>query len=301
MVAIVIIAASLVVPFWRRLPVCYVIIVTNMLLFFLMIGGHTVEEGKLIPTPSFSVVEDLGYAQSGFFRAPYTLVTALYVHGGVLHLMMNMLFLALLGVPFEDRVGHGNFFAIYIVSGIAGSLFSGIFEPDIYGIGASGAIFGVMGAFALKYPNDEIPFFLVFLFLPRVPVYVAAFVYGGIETAYAAADPDDGIGHMAHIGGLAFGAFLAALVIQPGKKERYFDSLIFKTIADETEREEYINIAMEIEQADEKDVRNAWIDEFFEKVRCPVCKRQDLKMDGQGIGCVCGYEKRFDEIKLRNN
>jgi len=298
-IAIVIIVGSLIVPFWKRLPVCYVIIITNMLLFFLVIGGHSFEEGKLIPSPSFSVVEDLGYAQAEFGHHPHSIITAMYVHGGVLHLMMNMLFLALIGAPFEERVGRRNFFIIYILSGIGASLFSGIFEPHIYGIGASGAIFGIMGAFALKYPDDEIPLFLVFIFLPRVPVYVAVFVYGGLETGYAAAGVQDGVGHMAHIGGLAFGVFMAAVVVKK-KKEQYFDSLIFKTIADETEKEEYITIAQEIEKADEKDVRDAWIDEFFEKVGCPLCGKQELKMSKEGIGCDCGYVKRFDEIRIRD-
>ena len=278
----------------------YVIIITNMLLFFLLMADHSIEAGRLMATPSATVIDELGYAQTEAAGAPYTFITALYVHGNIIHLMMNMLFLALLGAPFEDRVGRKNFFLIYILGGIGGSLLAGIFDPNIHGIGASGAIFAIMGGFVLKYPEDEIPFFLVFIMLPRVPVYIAAFVYGSIEFAYAALDVEDGVGHIAHINGLVAGVFAAAMLMKP-EKEKFFDSLIFKTIADETEKEEFMKIGMEIERADEKDVRNAWMDTFFEKVECPDCGNPTLKMSKAGIGCQCGYIKRFSEVKLRKD
>lgn len=301
-VSLTIIIGSFILPFWKKLSVCHVVIITNFFLYFLMVGAHILSSGVVSDTPSRQVIEELGYSQSTFLQRPYTLLTALYVHGSVIHVMMNMLFLALIGAPFEDRVGAKLFFLIYILSGTAASLFSGIFTPNVYGIGASGAIFGIMGAFALKYPHDEIPFFLIFIFLPRVPVYIAVFTYGGIETAYAASGIQDGVGHMAHVGGLVAGIFLAtAFLRKEVKEEKYFDSIIFKEIADETKNEDYMRIAIEIEKADEEDVRNAWLEEFFEKVKCPRCTTGKLRMDKEGIKCGCGYLKRFKDFKKERN
>ncbi len=302
LLSILIIVSSMVVPFRKRVSVCQVIVITNFLLFFLMILGHALEEGRLYPGPSSSMIRDLGYSQDGFFSAPWAIISSLYVHGHPLHIIMNMLFLFLLGFPLEQKLGPHKFFFIYILGGIGGNLISGLFDPAILGIGASGAVFAVMGAFAAKYPYDEVPLYLVIFFLQRVPVWLAVAVYGTIETLYVLTGVQDGVGHLAHMGGLASGVFLVNILplSVDGAREKYFDSLIFRTIAQETGKEEFIRIGDEIERADEKDIRSAWIDEFFEKVSCPSCGSPGLGMDRKGIGCRdCQYQKLFSEIKIR--
>ena len=299
LLVMVIILVSLPLPFLKPFSACYTIIVTNMLVFFLIMGAHSIQAGTLQPFPSGGVVRDLGYVNGDLTAAPFTLLTALYIHGGIIHLIMNVLFLALLGGPFEDRIGKERFLVIYLLSGVGGSIIFGLTQSGVHGIGASGAIFGVMGAFAAKYPNDEIPFLLVFIFLPRVPVFFAFIIYGGMETAYAASGIQDGVGHFAHLGGLISGVVAAQILVKDQKARQYFDSIIFKTIADETGKEELMKIGEEIEKADEKDVRNAWIEEFFEKVSCPSCGNTSLKMSRTGIGCQCGYLRKFSEFKVQ--
>ena len=85
-------------------------------------------------------------------------------------------------------------------------------EADSYHIGASGAVFGIMGAFAYLYPRDEIPMLLGFIFLHRVPVFIAAVVFAGAETAFFAFSTDN-IGHDTHLVSLVVGALFAPYLL----------------------------------------------------------------------------------------
>ncbi len=76
----------------------------------------------------------------------YRLITAAFLHASIIHLGMNMLVLWFIGAPVEQAIGRGRFLAIYIVSGLAGSTGAVIFSPNVVTVGASGAIFGILGA-----------------------------------------------------------------------------------------------------------------------------------------------------------
>ena len=76
----------------------------------------------------------------------YRLITAAFLHASIIHLGMNMLVLWFIGTPVEQAIGRGRFLAIYIVSGLAGSAGAVIFSPNVVTVGASGAIFGILGA-----------------------------------------------------------------------------------------------------------------------------------------------------------
>jgi membrane associated rhomboid family serine protease len=76
----------------------------------------------------------------------YRLITAAFLHASIIHLGMNMLVLWFIGAPVEQAIGRGRFLAIYIVSGLAGSAGAIIFSPNVVTVGASGAIFGILGA-----------------------------------------------------------------------------------------------------------------------------------------------------------
>ena len=136
---------------------------------------------------------ELGF-RPGYLTEPgfawVTLLTAMFLHAGPLHLLMNMLVLLLLGAPFEERIGTRRLLIVFFVGGLLASLGSGLLalwqgQGGIH-IGASGAVFAVMGAFALLYPRDEIPMLLGPLFLPRVPVILAALARAGCASHRAA-------------------------------------------------------------------------------------------------------------------
>jgi len=200
-----------------------------------------------------------------------TLVTAMFLHAGPLHLLMNMLVLLLLGAPFEERIGTRRLLIVFFAGGLLASLVSGLLalwqgEGGIH-IGASGAVFAVMGAFALLYPRDEIPMLLGPLFLPRVPVLLAALVFMGGETAYVAAGISDGVGHIAHAAGFIAGVFMAPLLRPQPYTVAAMPGLEHLTALEGADEE--LRHAME---ADEPELRAAWLERFRERARCAECR-----------------------------
>ena len=166
------------------------------------------------------------YLQSLNFEL-LTLFSSMFMHGSPMHLLMNMLILILLGVPFEDRIGSKAFLRIYVISGLLGSLLTGIIsvwneanDLETIHIGASGAVFGIMGAFVLLYPRLEIPMLLGPIFMQRVPVLLSTIVFVGMETLYVGLGTDDGIGHGTHMASFVGGVFLAPYYASKAKESK---------------------------------------------------------------------------------
>jgi membrane associated rhomboid family serine protease len=135
----------------------------------------------------------------------WQVVTYLFLHGSFLHIFFNMYALFLFGRPLESRWGTREFLLYYFFTGImAGActllwnLFSHPFVPTI---GASGAIFGLVLAFGLEFPDAVL---LLFFFIPLRAKY-AVFVFGGIELVMILTGSMQGIGHFTHLAGIAFG------------------------------------------------------------------------------------------------
>ena len=102
-------------------------------------SGSLFEKGALyVSTPFYPG----GLADGEWYR----LITAAFLHGNLIHLGMNMVVLWIVGAPVEQAIGRGRFLALYIVSGLAGSAGAIIFSPHAVTVGASGAIFGILGA-----------------------------------------------------------------------------------------------------------------------------------------------------------
>jgi membrane associated rhomboid family serine protease len=134
---------------------------------------------------------------------PWTLVTYMFLHGGLGHVAFNMLALYFFGSRVELRLGSRHFIWLYLISGIAGGLLSLVFTPRAAIIGASGAVFGVSFAFAYFWPRDRIYIWGVLPIEARwlVIIYAAIDIFGGITGARS------GIAHFAHLGGYV-GAWL---------------------------------------------------------------------------------------------
>ena len=133
---------------------------------------------------------------------PWSIVTYMFLHGGLGHLFFNMLGLFFFGPRVEERLGGNRFLALYFISGIAGALLSFFLSFNAAIIGASGAVLGVTLAFAYFWPNAPIHIWGV---LP-VPARLLVIVYG-IMDIYGARYGRDNTAHFAHLGGYA-GAFL---------------------------------------------------------------------------------------------
>ena len=105
-------------------------------------SGWIYEHGVLVSSAVDSSGQVVGVAEGEWWR----LVTAAFLHYGILHLGMNMLVLWIIGPPLEEYFGHGRYALVYLVSGLAGSAGALIWSPDAATVGASGAIWGIMGA-----------------------------------------------------------------------------------------------------------------------------------------------------------
>jgi membrane associated rhomboid family serine protease len=134
---------------------------------------------------------------------PLTLVTSLFVHGSILHIAFNMLFLALFGPEVEYLCGHARFLALYLVAGVAGGLaqFASDVESHVPTIGASGAIAGVLGAYVVAAPlARRLPAIVV------IGVWAATQFASGFDTL---GPQSGGTAYFAHIGGFSVGVLLA--------------------------------------------------------------------------------------------
>lgn len=132
---------------------------------------------------------------------PWTLVTYAFVHAGLFHLLFNMLALFFFGPPLEARWGGREFLRFYLIAALGGALFSFIFTPNSVVVGASAAVFGVMLAFAMNWPDSPIYFFGIF------PIKAKYLVLGLAIIAMlgAATGPQGGTAHFAHLGGFVAG------------------------------------------------------------------------------------------------
>jgi len=160
-------------------------------------------------------------------------LTAPFLHGGWDHLLGNMWFLWLAGFVLEDAWGRPLYLLVYLVAGATGAQFDAWTDPGrlSYGMGASGAISGLMGAFLVRFPKKKIRMTWVLFPFHRfwVPAYLVLPVSIFLEINDALG-PKDGIGHWVHVGGFLFGV-TAAVVLRYSGLERRADKAIEEKIA----------------------------------------------------------------------
>ena len=251
---------------------------------------------RFSPQSGIEALVELGF-RSMYLESPefglLTLISAMFMHGGPMHLLMNMLILILLGVPFEDRIGSRSFLRIYLISGIIGSLVTGSISVwnetglETINIGASGAVFGIMGGFALLYPRDEIPMLLGPIFMHRVPVLLATLVFIGMETLYVGLGTEDGIGHGTHMASFIAGVFLAPYFTSKKEVETNLEIGLERLVklSGITKKGNY-ELQM-IKDSDEPELVDAWLDKFWELQECPDCGEP---VNMQGVCSDCGKD-----------
>ena len=151
------------------------------------------------------IVQALQFAPGTSFTHPWTFVTYMFVHAGLLHLLANMLMLYVFGTAVESRMGSRNFILYYLFCGVGAAVFSLLLAgmlPVAPFIGASGAVLGVAVAFAYFWPDAEL---MVFPF--PFPIKARTLVIGLVVLDIIASRlwPNDGVAHLAHVGGALFG------------------------------------------------------------------------------------------------
>ena len=135
----------------------------------------------------------------GVIIRPWTPFTYMFVHGGFMHILMNMLLLFFFGPPVENRLGSDAFIRLYLACGLGGALLSFAFAFNASVIGASAACMGIMVAFAMYWPDSQIFIWGIFPVPAKilVTILVVLDLYGAISS-----DPGDPVAHFAHLGGV---------------------------------------------------------------------------------------------------
>jgi membrane associated rhomboid family serine protease len=171
--------------------------------------------------------------------SPYlTIFTAMFMHGGLLHLGGNMLFLWIFGNNVEDSMGQVKFVIFYLLAGVAALALQVIPDPDslVPTLGASGAIAGVLGAYLLLFPRARvvtvifIVFFFTILELPALLVLGFWFVQQALFAYYdlnQGGDGGGGVAYFAHVGGFVFGLTAIRLFSSRKRVDRQSDRMGF--------------------------------------------------------------------------
>lgn len=207
-------------------PVTWVLIAVNLAVLLYTLGFESERQLGLF-------FLRYGFVPREFFAAPLaeasTLLTSMFVHGGVAHIVGNMFFLFVFGDNVEERLGSARFLWFYLVGGAVATLAHGVFSlaSPVPMVGASGAVSAVLGAYMLMFPRQRVLTFIPPLLLPwlvlsllmRVPrfflLWLPAWLYIGYwaliqfleatEGGLLAAGGVDDVAWWAHLGGFAYG------------------------------------------------------------------------------------------------
>jgi membrane associated rhomboid family serine protease len=151
-----------------------------------------------------------------------TLLTSIFIHAGLTHILFNMLFLLVFGDNVEDKLGHFGFLIFYLVTGLIASFSQIAVDPSsmIPSVGASGAIAGVLGGYLIFFPHGYVRAFIFLGFLMRISRVPAVIFIGfwfmiqflnGIITLGVNTVETGGVAYWAHIGGFVAGAVLSII------------------------------------------------------------------------------------------
>lgn len=209
----------------RRPLVNRVLVAANVVVFTaqLFLGQMT---ERIIQTFGYMPARLLDPAAFGYapWEVGITLVSSLFLHGGFVHLIGNLIYLWVFGGAVEDELGHVRFFFFYLACGAAGSLTHTLLFPrsTIPSIGASGSIAGLLGAFLILRPNARIitlfPLVVYWAMaeipaLLFLPVWFGMQFFSGFMSLHAARGTQEvaGVAWWAHVGGFAFGMVVAGV------------------------------------------------------------------------------------------
>jgi len=195
----------------RKPFITYGLIVINIVVFLSYWGSAdavivtqiTFERWAMFP-------EDIRYGVN-----LYSMISSIFLHGGILHLASNMLFLYIYGDNLEDELGHLTFLGFYLACGVLANVAQVLADTasNIPVVGASGAIAGVMGGYLLLFPKAKIDILVIFVIFFRV-FSISAWIVLGLWFALqlfngaTSTAVSSGVAYWAHIGGFAAGVFL---------------------------------------------------------------------------------------------
>jgi len=218
----------------------------------------------------------------------HTLITSGFVHSWTnpLHVLGNIIIIALVGIPLEERLGRNKWLLSYMIGLLGGSIAwtlanSGSTTPAL---GASGAAFGILGAYLCGWPNDEVYFPLILI--RKWPVQYIAMFYFGFEIFNAW--KKYGLSEVSHVAHIAhFGGFILAYAALPILKRgiEWEGEIELTEITQENPFEGVDDLVKRlIAEGDEKETRQAWLEEISDRAKCPICDG-DLHLKKMKIRC----------------
>ncbi|MEC9458212.1 MAG: rhomboid family intramembrane serine protease [Candidatus Thermoplasmatota archaeon] len=323
------IVAILVVAIWpyisavrNKTSVALATVLSLMLVMFIQFALETfqisfqpIQLFSLIPSiytsQNISLVQEAGHY--------HRIVTAAWLHGDFVHVLGNVLVIALAGVPLEQRMGAKRWMAVYVIGLLGGNIAWIATHPNssVPAIGASGAAFGILGAYMACWPEDKIEFPLLFM-IRAWPVWLIAFFRLGLEIFHiysiqSGTAGQSNVAHMAHVGGF-FLAYLAARPIAKGAPSELFESAtVSGGFSQSGSRKRAIDNLREMgedpwkqsgrplqgqaarvlsklrQEGDELETRRAWLEELAENTVCPVCDGEILAIvEDEVCSLICG-------------
>lgn len=292
---VAIMVTAIAAAFGKRFLATGALLVANVAIFFVQLVVPEVQSELSLYPANLLALEPVGFLQ---------LFTSMFSHGGVFHILGNMIFLWAFGMPFEERIGPRRFMALYLAAGLVGSLAQAWFmvhEGAAYFpmLGASGAVFGIMCAFAAKYPNQvvgvPVPLFVLLIRIPMRVVY-GALLWLAIELVrivpLALRAESTNVGHFAHLAGGAAGVLLAVTALRhvdlrPGKGPIAIDLVALGDFAHDGPTKTVL--AHMRQNHDEPEVFQAWLDRFFRTATCPTCKHRVMPKHRGEVVCTQGH------------
>ncbi|WP_187432375.1 hypothetical protein ROLI_014720 [Roseobacter fucihabitans] len=199
-------------PSGRTPYVTYALMAANIVVFLSYVG--IMQDARLIYAfwADWALIPARLDQGQGF----YTVFSSMFLHGGWMHLIGNMLFLFIFGDNIEDEMGHVRYGVFYLIAGAAAGYVQYITAPTsmVPVVGASGAIAGVMGAYLLLFPKAKVDIlfiFIVFFRILPIPAWIMLAVWFALQfIGGIGSDPDaGGVAYWAHAGGFVAGLLLA--------------------------------------------------------------------------------------------
>ncbi len=306
--AVAVVAAVLVVGAIRR-----------RFVFFAIIAMFAVMAIELIPgaVPNGRAFPDLTWHYT-YITQPwnwYTLVTHIFVHDAATpaHIVGNVFTFVLLGWPLEEKIGWKLSAAVFFVTGVAGAMISSPFvlatnDPQYVfaqGYGASGAIFGVIGYFAVRYPKEQVYAPLIVI-LARVPVAVAAMFALVVQAVVLLQISNPLIGSLpwpsvlAHVSCFAVGMAITRVpglrsADTPSERAFHLDLSPLRELAVKpSDKMEVEGIIAE----DIPEVAQVKLDAFVKRARCPKCQGV-LQLKGKKLTSDCGWSVEFGRRSVK--
>ncbi len=235
------------------------------------------------------IVDWFAFSPSRILTRPWGVVTYMFLHGGFWHLFFNMLILFFFGPPLESRWGGKEFLKYYLVSGLGGVALSFLFAPYSI-IGASAAVYGVMLAFAMNWPNAPIYIWGIF---PVKAKWLVAFLFI-VSLTSAVGGGGGGIAHFAHLGGILGGFLYLKSDWRPGRSKKTRGGGI-------RARKLAIVPGEEPERRSEARARKTDEREHVEEAVLDEVDRILDKISARGMGSLTEKERRvLDEVSRRH-